>query len=63
VKVASTIGQGLVDTHFVSTTTLLAALLAAIAWNLLDVVAGPAVKFEPCADWRALRRHLRHRRQ
>ena len=33
--VASTIGQGLVDTHFVSATTLLAALLAAIAWNLL----------------------------
>src|ERR1035438_7462841 len=35
VKVASTIGQGLVDTHFVTATTLLAALLAAIAWNLL----------------------------
>jgi PiT family inorganic phosphate transporter len=34
VKVASTIGQGLVDTHFVTATTLLAALLAAIAWNL-----------------------------
>ena len=34
VKVASTIGQGLVDTHFVSAMTLLAALLAAIAWNL-----------------------------
>src|ERR1035441_4963151 len=33
--VASTIGQGLVDTHFVTATTLLAALLAAIAWNLL----------------------------
>jgi PiT family inorganic phosphate transporter len=33
--VASTIGQGLVDAHFVSTTTLLAALLAAVAWNLL----------------------------
>jgi PiT family inorganic phosphate transporter len=33
--VASTIGQGLVDTHFVSATTLLTALLAAIAWNLL----------------------------
>ena len=32
--VASTIGQGLVDTHFVSATTLLAALLAGIAWNL-----------------------------
>src|SRR5512143_3463507 len=33
--VASTIGQGLVDTHYVSATTLLAALLGAIAWNLL----------------------------
>jgi inorganic phosphate transporter, PiT family len=33
--VASTIGRGLVDTHFVSATTLIAALLAAIAWNLL----------------------------
>ena len=33
--VATTIGQGLVDTHYVSATTLLAALLAAIAWNLL----------------------------
>ena len=33
--VASTIGQGLVDTHFVTATTLLAALLSAIAWNLL----------------------------
>src|ERR1039458_3201107 len=33
--VAATIGQGLVDTHFVTATTLLAALLAAIAWNLL----------------------------
>jgi PiT family inorganic phosphate transporter len=32
--VATTIGQGLVDTHFVSATTLLAALLAAIVWNL-----------------------------
>jgi len=33
--VAATIGQGLVDTHFVSGATLLAALLAGIAWNLL----------------------------
>ena len=33
--VAATIGQGLVDTHFVSATTLLGALLAAIVWNLL----------------------------
>src|ERR1035438_4527663 len=33
--VAATIGQGLVDTHFVSAMTLLGALLAAIAWNLL----------------------------
>src|SRR5574340_1641080 len=33
--VASTIGQGLVDIRFVSTSTLLAALVAAIAWNLL----------------------------
>jgi inorganic phosphate transporter, PiT family len=33
--VASTIGQGLVDTNFVSSTTMLGALAAAIAWNLL----------------------------
>ena len=33
--VATTIGKGLVDTHFVTATTLLGALLAAIAWNLL----------------------------
>jgi inorganic phosphate transporter, PiT family len=33
--VASTIGKGLVDTQYVSATTLLAALLAAITWNLL----------------------------
>jgi inorganic phosphate transporter, PiT family len=35
VAVAKTIGQDLVDTHFVSTITLLGALGAAIAWNLL----------------------------
>jgi inorganic phosphate transporter, PiT family len=33
--VASTIGRDLVDTRFVSTTTLLGALFAAIIWNLL----------------------------
>jgi inorganic phosphate transporter, PiT family len=32
--VAATIGQGLVDTQFVSATTLFGALTAAIAWNL-----------------------------
>ncbi len=32
--VASTIGKGLVDTHFVSMTTLLAALVSAILWGL-----------------------------
>jgi len=32
--VATTIGQGLVDTHYVSAMTLLVALLAAIVWNL-----------------------------
>ncbi len=32
--VATTIGQDLVDTHFVSTTTVITALLAAIVWNL-----------------------------
>jgi PiT family inorganic phosphate transporter len=34
VKVAETIGREIVDPHFVTATTLLAALLAAIAWNL-----------------------------
>jgi PiT family inorganic phosphate transporter len=38
--VASTIGQGLVDTHFVSAMTLLAALLAAIVWNLVTWLLG-----------------------
>ena len=33
--VATTIGKGLVDTHFVTTQTILSALLAAIVWNLL----------------------------
>jgi PiT family inorganic phosphate transporter len=33
--VASTIGKGLVDTNVVTMSTLLAALLSAIAWNLL----------------------------
>src|ERR1035437_10444310 len=33
-KVASTIGQDLVDTHYVNALTLMAALLAAIVWNL-----------------------------
>jgi len=34
-KVAQTIGSGLVDTHFVSLETVLAALLAGVGWNLL----------------------------
>jgi inorganic phosphate transporter, PiT family len=33
--VAKTIGQGLIDTHLISNQVLLAALLGAIAWNLL----------------------------
>lgn len=33
--VASTIGKGLVDTNYVTTQTILAALLSAILWNLL----------------------------
>ncbi len=33
--VATTIGKGLVDTRVITMTTVLAALLAAIAWNLL----------------------------
>ncbi|TAN37616.1 MAG: inorganic phosphate transporter [Verrucomicrobia bacterium] len=33
--VATTIGKGLVDTQFVTTQTILSALLAAIVWNLL----------------------------
>lgn len=33
--VAKTVGGGLVDTHFVSLPTVLSALLAGIAWNLL----------------------------
>ena len=35
VAVAKTIGQGLVDTQFITSATIMAALLGAIAWNLL----------------------------
>jgi PiT family inorganic phosphate transporter len=35
VSVATTIGKGLVDTNYVTTHTILCALLAAILWNLL----------------------------
>ena len=35
VSVATTIGRGLVDTSYVTTWTILCALLAAIVWNLL----------------------------
>ena len=35
VSVATTIGRGLVDTHYVNLQTILCALLAAVAWNLL----------------------------
>ncbi|MEI6807187.1 MAG: inorganic phosphate transporter, partial [bacterium] len=34
VSVATTIGKGLVDTSFVTTHTILCALLGAIVWNL-----------------------------
>ena len=34
-SVAATIGQGMVDTHFVGTLTILCALITAILWNLL----------------------------
>ncbi|HTT57618.1 MAG TPA: inorganic phosphate transporter [Opitutaceae bacterium] len=34
-QVAKTVGKGLIDTNTVTMTTVLAALLAAIAWNLL----------------------------
>jgi PiT family inorganic phosphate transporter len=34
-KVAATVGKGFVDTHAVSTTVVFAALVGAIAWNLL----------------------------
>jgi len=35
VSVATTIGRGLVDTQYVTTHTILCALLAAVVWNLL----------------------------
>ena len=38
--VATTIGKGIVDTHFVTMSTVLAALLAAIIWNLLTWLLG-----------------------
>ena len=33
--VANTVGKGLIDTHFITMGTLLGAMVAAIAWNLL----------------------------
>src|SRR6188474_810236 len=33
--VAKTIGQGLVDTHFITMSTILCGLLGGIIWNLL----------------------------
>src|SRR2546421_9296339 len=33
--VATTIGQGIIDTNLATTKTILAALVGAIAWNLL----------------------------
>ncbi len=38
--VATTIGKGIVDTHFVNMHTIFAALLAAIIWNLLTWALG-----------------------
>jgi len=38
--VASTIGKGMVDTHVVTMTTVLCALLAAIIWNLFTWLLG-----------------------
>jgi PiT family inorganic phosphate transporter len=35
VAVAKTIGAGLVDTHYVTTTTILCAMLSGISWNIL----------------------------
>src|SRR6266446_9941638 len=35
VAVAKTVGAGLVDTHFVTTLTILCAMLSGITWNLL----------------------------
>jgi inorganic phosphate transporter, PiT family len=35
VAVATTMGKGLVDVHFVTSTTLICALLGAVMWNLL----------------------------
>jgi PiT family inorganic phosphate transporter len=40
VSVATTIGKGLVDTNFVTTYTILSALVAAIVWNLLTWLLG-----------------------
>jgi inorganic phosphate transporter, PiT family len=34
-KVAATVGQGFVDTHAITTTVVFAALIGAIAWNLI----------------------------
>src|SRR5204863_8601438 len=33
--VAATVGKGLVDTHYVTSSTLICGLLAGITWNLL----------------------------
>src|SRR6185436_4771999 len=38
--VAATVGQGLVDTRFVTSTTIICGLLAGIAWNLITWYRG-----------------------
>ena len=43
VAVATTMGKGLVDVHSVTSTTLICALLGAVAWNLLTWRLGATV--------------------
>src|SRR4029077_2100468 len=38
--VATTVGQGIIDTNLATTKTVLAALVGAIAWNLLTLWLG-----------------------
>ena len=39
---------------------MICALLGAIVWDLLTWWFGLAVQFEPCADWRFMRRNVGH---
>ena len=57
--VATTIGQGIVAADLINTKTILAALLGAIAWNLLTWWFGLSLELLARPDWRPRGRRAR----